>query len=158
MALGDITTIESNLRAIEVLASATATNSPPASATAGVSIEAVRSAFGGAIPEILNVLVVSTAGSGTMDVTIKVWLMYGTLASLSNGAWAPGGTGTGSTKGVINGGVAIDESGANIIRHQEPVFGLHQASRVYFEIVAINGTSTAVTGFLTCEHGSARAR
>ncbi len=148
MALGEITTIEGDLVAVEILASATATNSPPASATAGVSLDAIQAAFGGTIPEDLSIVVTSTAGSGTMTVTLRLWEKFGVLASQANGLWCPAGIGADAVKGVLNGGAAIGETSADLIRHCEPVSLTAHAQRLYVEITAIGGTSTAVTVFL----------
>jgi len=148
MALGDVTTIEGDLVAIELLASATATNSPPASATAGLSMDTVLSAFGGSIPDDVSVVVTSTAGSATMTVTLRLWQKFGTLGSQANGTWCPAGPGADATKGVINGGSAIGEVSADLIRHCEPISLSAHAQRLYLEIAAIGGTSTAVTAWL----------
>ena len=90
MALGDVTTGTAGNEdwvAIEVCASRTTTNgTPSASATAGVSMVAIRDAFGGVIPADLSLVGVSTAGSATMTVTPKSWMRFGLLASLTNGA------------------------------------------------------------------------
>lgn len=150
MALADITKIEGDeLVAIEILASATAANSPPATLTAGVSVDDIKRAFGGAVPDDLSLVVLSTAGSDTMTVTLRLWAKWGTLAGLTaNGAWTPLGTGADGTKGTVNGGAAIGETGSNTIRHAEPVSLTAHCQRVYVEITNIGGTSTAVTVFL----------
>lgn len=149
MALGDITNIDNDLYAVEILASATSTNSAPASLTAGVAVQTVADAFGGAIPSDLSLLVVSTAGSSTMNVTMRLWGKFGVLAGLTSvGAWAPLGVGADATKGVINAGSAMGETGTDLIRHVEPVSLTAHMQRLYVEITSINGTSTAVTVFL----------
>lgn len=149
MAIGAITTIEGDLTAIEILASAITTNNPPASLTAGVSVDVIKSAFGSIVPDDLSLVVLSTAGSGTMTVTLRLWGKWGTLAGLTSaGAWTPLGTGADSTKGIINGGVAIGETGSNTIRHAEPVSLTAHMERLYVEITAIGGTDTAITVFL----------
>lgn len=148
MALGDVTTIEGDLIAIELLASATATNSAPASATAGLSMDAVLGAFGGKIPDDISLVVTSTAGSGTMTVTLRLWQKFGTLGSQANGTWCPAGVGTDAGKGVLNAGSAIGEVSADLIRHCEPVFLSAHAQRLYVEITAIGGTNTAITVWL----------
>lgn len=148
MALGDVTNIEGDLYAVEILASATATNSPPAAATSGVALDAIKAAFGGAIPDDLSIVVTSTAGSGTISVTLRVWECFGTLASQATGLWCPIGTGSDSSKGVLNGGAAIGEVSADLLRHCEPVSLAAHAQRIYTEIAAISGTATAVTVFL----------
>jgi hypothetical protein len=148
MALGDITTIEGDLVAIELLASATATNSPPAAATAGLSMDEAKAAFGGIIPDDISLVVMSTAGSATMSITLKLWGEFGTLGSIASGAWAPLGIGGDTTKGIINGGSAIGETASDVIRHAEPISWPAHCQRLYLEITAIGGTSTAVTAWL----------
>lgn len=148
MALGDVTTIEGDLVAIELLASATATNSPPASATAGLSMDEVKAAFGQVIPDDISLVTTSTAGSGTMTVTLRLWQKFGTLGSQANGTWCPSGIGTDATKGVLNGGSAIGEVSADLIRHCEPISLSAHAQRLYVEITAIGGSSTAITVWL----------
>ena len=125
--------------AFEVLASATATNSPPASATAGIDIVKLRDAFGGVIPADLSLVCISTAGSATMTVTLKAWMRFGTLGAIATGAWCPVN---------INGGSAIAEAATDVIRFAEPLSLSGHADRLYIEIAAIGGTLTAVTCFL----------
>jgi hypothetical protein len=149
MALGDTTNIAGDLYAIEILASVTAANSPPASLTAGVAVDQIASAFGGIVPDDLTLLLVSTAGSATMSCSGRLWMKFGTLGSLTSiGAWAPAGVGTGAAKGLINAGASIDETGTDMLRHAEPVSLVAHAERIYLEITAIGGTSTAVRAFL----------
>lgn len=145
MALGDITTIEGDLVAVEVLASATGANSPPSGATAGVSVDVIKGAFGGALPDDLTFRLKSTAGSASMTATIKQWGYHGAPIT----QWSATGTGLGASKGIMNGGAAIDEGPvADTIAHAEPVSLIAHFQRVYYEITAIGGTSTAVTGYL----------
>ena len=153
--LGQITALGGgNVVQVCILASATATNSAPAQTTDGVSVDALRAAFGGTMPDIVKLIVKSTAGSATMTATLRLWELNGTVAT----DWAPSGTGADATKGVLNGGAALGETGANVINHCEPVYGLHQASRIYVEITAIGGTSTAIEVYLQAERTTARAQ
>lgn len=149
MAKGDIVTI-GDWTAIELLASATAVNNPPASLTDGVAVDQIASAFGGIVPDDLTLLLVSTAGSATMSCSARLWMKFATLAGLTSapGCWAPAGVGTGAAKGLINAGASIDETGADMLRHAEPVGLVAHAERVFIEITAIGGTATAVTVFL----------
>ncbi len=121
---------------IQLLSAVTATNSPPTAATDGVDVKA-----SGILRDEAYVLVKSTDGSGTMTVTVKLWGWYDTVS-----AWAP--LGIGSTKGVLNDGTAIAEETADNIVHVESLSGLTQLQRVYAEITAIGGTSTAIDVFL----------
>lgn len=113
-------------REVILLSGATATNGAPsiASATAGsphpfASDQAV-------------VCVYSTAGSGTMTVQVRIWGYETALAR-----WFD--------LGVLNEGADITESAADIISYAEGIAGLRAFDRFYAEVVAIGGTSTAVT-------------
>ena len=141
MAIGDVTTIVQNSRAkVEALASATATNSAPSGGSAGLETNALG--VFGKIPTTCIAEVVSTAGSGTMTVTIRVW-------GYDGASWTPlGNSSVGTTMGVLNDGNAITECAADTLRFSQPLSYLGAYSRVYFEITAIGGTSTAVTVYL----------
>ncbi len=119
-----------------LLNAATATNSAPSGDRAGIPI--------GGVLDRGTIAVKSTAGSGTMTVTLKLW---GYVAPLE--AWVPLGThATDATRGVLNQGVAIGEVVANSLEFAELVDGLSTFSRLYLEITAIGGTSTAVSAWL----------
>jgi hypothetical protein len=144
MALGDVTTYPSGeTKSIVLLASTIAANSPPSGAAAGLAMSDVAALFG-FMPSEAGLLLYSTAGSGTMTCTARLWGYHPGPA-----AWFPLGAGAASTKGVINATAAIGESGTDVIRHAETVAlpGL-AGSRLYLEITAIEGTSTAVTAEL----------
>lgn len=86
----------------------------------------------------------STAGSGTMTVTLRLWA-YSELTH----AWHPMGINSTITlRGVLDDGTAITEDGADILTHAEPVQFLSGFEYIYAEIVAIGGTATAVDLFL----------
>lgn len=142
MAIGDVTNIGPNAKAIELLASSTATNSPPAGASAGLEVNTIYSAFG-RVPDTMSLRVWSTAGSGTMSATFRLWGYDPLVAD-----WMPVGTGAAATKGVINEGGALDETAADELRHTELVDFVGHFSRVYLEITAISGTATAVKAAL----------
>ena len=123
-----------------LLASTIATNSPPTGATDGLSLDAVYRLFN-FMPSEAGLLLYSTAGSGTMTCTARLWGYHPGPA-----AWFPLGTGADATKGTINAATATGESGTDVIRHCEPMALLGVAgSRLYLEITAIGGTETAVT-------------
>ena len=147
MALGDITS-DGDWHSIEVLASRTTTNGTPiASATSGVSMQTIMDAFdfnARGMPSDLSLICVSTAGSDTMTVTLAHWMMAGTLASLTNGAWV---------KVLVNGGAAISEATTDRICFAEPVSLAAHFSRYFVEVTAIGGTATAVTCFLRGRKG-----
>lgn len=143
MANGDVT-VSGNKRSIQLLTAATATNSPPSGASAGVAIG--QDAFDGGAPAYGTFFIASTAGSATMTVTLRLWGYNATAA-----VWAPCGTGTAALKGVLNGGAAIAEDasiGADLLRHTEVVGVPWSFDRIYLEILAIGGTSTAVSAWL----------
>lgn len=141
-ALGDVTTITGEVKAVEVLASATATNSPPSGASAGIAVNDL-SLFGMA-PEEAVLVIASTAGSGTMTATFRLW----GEVPVGGGIWVPLGPGADATKGTLNTGSAIGETGTDTLRHSEVVEHLGLFRRLYVEITAIGGTSTAVTAWL----------
>lgn len=90
-----------------------------------------------------ELVVGSVAGYGTMDVTIRLWCYTSAL-----GMWIPIGVGADATKGTINNLTAMGETSANLIAHGETVSGLSAYERAYAEVVAISGTSTAVSAYL----------
>ena len=150
MALGDITSLgDGDTYQVEVLASRTTTNSPPSGASAGVDMNLFRRL--GDLPGDVMAKIVSTAGSVTMTVGIRVWGYDGTY-------WLPYptgviGTGTDATRGMLNSGIAIGEAGADVIRYTEIIPYFPFFTRVYFEVTSIGGTNTAVTGFVVVRKG-----
>lgn len=86
----------------------------------------------------------STAGSGVMTVTPRIWLY-----SESTHGWHPAGiNSTMASRGLLNDGTAIGEDGADNLTHAEPIQYLSASDFIYAEIVAIGGTATAVDLFL----------
>lgn len=137
MALGDVTaTVTNDSFGVELLASATAANGIP-TAAAGISTGALRLA--GRVPDKIRVAVNSTAGSGTMTVTLRVWLK-------AAGIWFRAKD-LNASSAAPHTAVAIPETSADAIQYSEEVSGVACADRIYLEIVAIAGTSTAVTGY-----------
>lgn len=157
-ALGDVTFggAGNNVkRTICLLAAATATNSPPAAATAGVPSYGCTSAdmmhvnpkgafFLGKGPDVGRVAaqVVSTAGSGTMTAKVTIW---GYLEGTGINQWV-------KVK-ALNGGSDIAETSTDKIAYHEVVDGLGVYDRLYAEVVAIAGTSTAIEVYLTTTLG-----
>lgn len=131
MALGDVTNLGGRY-AIELLASIDAANGAP-SANAGLSADTVRALLGN-LPDTMRVGIKSTAGSGTMTVTLKLWMKLGAAG------WF--------VAKALNGGSAIAETGTDTIGYSEEVSTLGAADRYYLEVVSIAGTGTAVTGHL----------
>lgn len=138
---------------LKLLAAATTTNSPPSGATAGHSLKGQQPGLG---PKFTwyhqntgTIVVKSTAGSGVMTVTLRLWGYNPHSAS-----WHPlGSDATESLRGVLNAKSAIDEDGADVLTHAEPVSGLGSFTRLYVEITAIGGTATAVDVYLTENEG-----
>ena len=130
---------------ITLLTAATATNSAPSGGSAGVETNGLK--VGGNVPDTCTVLVYSSAGSGTMTATIRMW-------GYSNSIWLPLGTGASGaadTKGVLNENVAIAETSADFIAHAEPLSYCGHFDRLYAEVTAIGGTSTAINVVVVCE-------
>ncbi len=121
---------------IELLASAIAANGIPTAAN-GISSHALR--HKGAVPDKIRVGIRSTAGSGTMSATLRVWGKAGgfwfRLKDLNASSAAP------------HTAVAIPETSADALQYSEEVSGIAGCDRLYLEIVAIAGTETAVTGY-----------
>lgn len=85
-----------------------------------------------------------TAGTGTMTVTIRLWV-YSELTH----TWMPLGiNATITLRGVLDDGTAITEDGSDVLTHTEPVQFLSGFEYIYPEIVAIGGTGTAVDLYL----------
>ena len=144
MAIGTVTDL-GPCRSIELLASATATNGVPSAATDGLDMNLVAQGLAGKRPEKVSIVVASTAGSGTMTVTCKLWGYCPGAAT-----WVPLGTDeTAANKGLLNDGDAIPEGPtADTITHAEPLEQQFDFSRLYLEITAIGGTSTAITAWI----------
>jgi hypothetical protein len=126
----------------KLLDGVTAVNSPPSGNTAGKEI---KGSFSRGKPSDEYVIVAhSTAGSGTMTVTLKLW---GYVKATSK--WYPLGTdATAADKGKLNDGNAIAETQADSIEHAEVVIGIRHFDRVYLEVTAIGGTSTAIDAYI----------
>lgn len=139
MALGDVTQIiPGTAYAVEILASATATNGLP-SGSAGVEMNLLKAL--GAAPDAFRIGIKSTAGSGTMTVTLRVWYRFGSTIGWMVGKAIEASSATPQTA------VAIAETTADAIAYTSVVDVPGAADRLYLEIVAIAGTSTAVTGY-----------
>mgnify|MGYP001233795037 CR=1 FL=1 len=154
MALGDITSIgDGNTKRIEIGAATTSTTAGPSSATDGVSLLSLGL---GDVPYEGIAQVISTAGSGTMTATVRLW-GYNEISAAAG--WTPLplgviGTGTELTRGMLNNGVAIGETTAgDTIRYSETVTGLSMYSRIYAQVTAIAGTGTSVTRYLLVRRG-----
>lgn len=138
---------------LQLLSAAIATNGVPSGATAGFDLKQRTPGRSSAnrwqhYPTGV-ILVKSSAGSGTMTVTLRVWCY-----SLVTAAWHPmGSSATESLRGVLNAQSAIDEDGADVLVHAEPITGLGAFARIYLEVTAIGGTSTAINAYLVEDGG-----
>src|SRR5687767_11897436 len=84
MPVGQVTEYQLT-KSLQLLEAATATNSQPSLASAGYSIgELIK----GSTPQHGVLSVASTAGSGTMTVTLRLWGLGN-----ASGVWAPLGSG-----------------------------------------------------------------
>ncbi len=136
---------------LQLLTAATATNSAPTTAAAGSSLHLgsnpgrPNEGFSLSTLDDCVLLMKSTAGSGTMTVTLKLW---GYCAS-PTAAWHPLGTHTvDASRGLLNEATAIGEVTADALSFSQVITGLRHFDRVYLEITAIGGTSTAVSAWL----------
>ncbi len=107
---------------------------------------------GFAIPHACDqatILTHSTAGSGTMTATIRMWGFYP-----ASNRWYALGTATTGIQGYLNAGVAMAEvsTAADKIAQAEVITGLRGCSRLYAEIVGTPGGSTAVVVRAVCAH------
>lgn len=143
--------------ALELLGSTTATNGKPSLATHGVPVH--RRAEGQLGDQGFQdntvramLLVWSTAGSGTMEVTIRLWGYFKEYrkqeAVVSVAKWFPLGPGTDLLKGTFNEQVKAGETNTNEITHEEIVAYFGTFERIYAEVVAIAGTDAAIRAVL----------
>ena len=148
MAAGDVAKYPRN-RTLKLLEAVTAANGVPSLSTHGYSLESVL--LGCEASEAASILIRSTAGSGAMDVTVRIWGYHAAPA-----VWMPLGThATATSKGVINEGNAMGEPTTDVLRHAEPILHYGHFDRLYCEVVSINGSSTAVSVWLDIPIGGA---
>jgi hypothetical protein len=131
---------------LPIVTGATANSAVPSAATAGVSIWRGRGEPRQLDLGLLdtcntaNIVVWSTAGTGVLTVTVRLWFY-----SSHTGKWHPFGAGADGTKGTINAGNAMGETDADIVAHTEVIKDFQGFDRVYAQILAIGGTSTAIS-------------
>lgn len=145
MATGLQTTGASRTHVIRILEGRTTTNGAPSSyANDGVDVGAILDSLYGtkAWPSSCDVAVYTTAGSGTVSATIKLWCGHPSLGSA--GVYLAAGTGSSSVAGVLNGGLAFDEHAADVIGRVDTITNPGSFKKWYAEVTAISGTSTAV--------------
>jgi len=132
---------------IELLSSRDATNAAPSGASVGVEVQGLT--IGGNIPDHCSCLVLSSGGSGTMSCSIK---LFGYVADSSIADWFPLGVASAdSDRGLLNQGNSIGESEANKIRFSEQLNYIGHFDRVYAQVTALGGSSTAISVYLVSE-------
>lgn len=132
---------------IRLLDAATATNSPPATyAGAGIDIGAILDERYGthAWPTSCGLCVSTSAGSATMTATVKLWAGILGIGASQAGVYVAASPGGATGAGVLNGGAAFDEHASDIIHRLDIISLPRLARKMYAEITAIGGTSTAV--------------
>lgn len=152
-AQGDVVETYSVYRSVCLLTGVTAINSPPSGNAAGVVCNGADMFPASQVdsgtnyfrrPAMESVIMAKGVGSGgTVTMTLRLW---GYNASLAQ--WVPIGTGADSTKGILNAGAAIGEVKQDTALHCEPFYLAGCFERLYVEVTAIGGTSTAVEVWL----------
>lgn len=111
----------------------------------GVDMRDLRRDRGTRAPsDKMSVLVASTAGSGTMSATLKMW---GFRADV--GFWLPVGSSvTDANRGVLNAATAIGELAApgDTLRYSDVIDGMWAFERAYLEVTAI--TTSTISAWL----------
>lgn len=147
MAVGLQTQSDSSTLVIRLIDGQTTTNSPPATyAGAGVDVGAILDAHYGnkSRPKYCHVVGHTSAGSGTMTATNKLWSGYLGLAASGAGKYVAASPGTAALAGVLNGGAAFDEHATDDISRADILSFLGVVPRkMYNEVTAIGGTGTA---------------
>lgn len=88
-------------------------------------------------PDASTTWLYETAGSGTMTIAYaRVWLYH-----RSSGKAFPAGIGADTTKGYLNGGTAFGETGADRVRHVEPLLYPGAGDGINVELGTFGGTS-----------------
>lgn len=84
----------------------------------------------------------NTQGTGAMTISyLKIWL-YDDETEI----WFPPGSAvTGTDKGKLNSGAALNTTGTDQLRHCEKVFGLGAAERIYLEVGVVSGGAGSPT-------------
>lgn len=118
--------VDQNTGLMTILPSGTLTSAAPSSMT--------DATLGCAIPYLVDqvtILVRSTAGSGTLTASIRMW-GYCVVAN----RWY--------SLGLLNSGTDIAEASTDLLSYVETIGGLRRFIRLYAEIESLGGTSTAV--------------
>ena len=149
------------MQSLLLLDAVTATNGKPSAATDGKAVR--RTSKDNAdegfsdYTQRMVALLWSSAGSGTMDVTVRFWGYFRQYTKRGEkttvGKWFPLGVGADSTKGTMNAGAATGEVNTDAIAHSEVIENVMMFDRVYAEVTAISGTATAVSLLLAAGRG-----
>ena len=122
------------MASVRLLNAVIATTTAPSVVGDGTSIADINYVNAGLI------VAKSTAGSGVMTITVRLWGWSPAAA-----AWLPLGTGAAGTKGQINAVSTLDETGADSIAHAEVISNYSTFSHLNAQVTAIGGTATAVS-------------
>lgn len=148
MAIGDFVSIGGTGRAayaIEILATVGAANGAP-SGTAGISADTITALLG-YMPEKFRIVVMSTAGSGVMTVTARLWHRLGSVGWTTTKA-------LNASSAAPHTAVAIPETGTDTIAWSEEVSTINGADRYYLEIIAVAGTTPSFKGLIVVAQGT----
>jgi hypothetical protein len=147
MAVGLQSQADTTIHIVRILESATATTAVPVYASDGVDVGAILdSLYGGKpFPETAGLAIHTSAGSGTMTATIKLWAGVLGIGPSGAGKYLAASTGPGATAGWANGGVALDEHAADDIGRLDYILYPRLARKWAPQVVAIGGTGTAVS-------------
>ncbi len=154
--LGQVKSTKNATRTTCILAATLAANGAPSGATAGVPVYPDNAnyntdqgiCYANQPAGVAVVFVNSTAGSGTMAATLRLWGYHSASA-----CWYPVGTGADATKGQLNAVASIGESVSDGIRHAESFYLLGLFDRVYLEVMTISGTGTTLEAWITTARG-----
>ena len=144
MAAGDITQA-GPVYSLRLLTGVTTNNGAPSGASAGVALSVLDALIGpyGLVRRKTHIRLWSSAGSDTMTVEARLWGYDPTAAR-----WVPCGIGQDATKGYLNDGLAMGESGTDLIMHTQEATLLHTFTRLYVQTLNIGGTATAIEAAL----------
>lgn len=126
MAVGDFTADRWTV-SIRVIENGTGTTAAPTLSTDGINLLSFqRSGVVTLSGSIVLKAAVTPASTGTVQ--LRVWLYFA-----GPGIWAPAGVGGDATKGLLNSGNTLGETGTDEIVHSEVFEFLGHATRVYFQ-------------------------
>lgn len=108
----------------------------------GASLVGLRKGRDSGVGGEAHLVVRSTAGSGDIELTGRLWLFSGAI-----GVWVPAGTGTDGGKGQINAGASMGETSSDQLAHTE-VVKIQGFERAYLEVEALAGTDAAISAWL----------